>query len=750
MATEKGVKVASAVVAVIPSFEGARKSIGEQLTPVITGASDDAGKKAGKNIGGKLSEGLSTAKIAIGNAVGNLMTSAVSKTASVIKNTFQQAFEGFGEYEQLVGGAQKIFDQMDYAKIAKDASNAYKELNMSASEYLESINLAGATFAQTMGDEKGYDIARRGMMAISDYASGTGKNIEELNQKYQLITRAASSYQSIADQFSGILPATSADFLAQAKAAGFLKDEYTKLTEVPVAEYQEAVTKMLEKGVADLGLAQNTMKESTNTLTGSLAMTKAAWSNFLVGLADPNADLKLLATNLVDSIKTAFTNAIPAIDQIIQGVIWSIGQMFEEAGWVEASEMLLNAYGNIQEGFAEFIEYAKTNIMPVAKDIFNALGDVFYNVGGIIINYIIPAVAGFFNWLGRVGEAAQNLWSKVSESLMAKIEGHGGKLAELFQGSLNGAPDLLTAIGDGIVNGIGWLAEHGDEIADAIIVIIDGLDALAKVIEAISIIAQTVSQFVLNTIMEIANWIQNDPVGQAVGRILNGLVGMVTTAFNLIKGSTEVIFGAIVGIATGDWSMLTQGIQDQTSGMKSFVTNLWEMLAGTIEAIVRNVFRVVTNIFDSIASNVAHAPENIANTFRSLPDKIWGFISGIPGMFSRMFSQIHIPQLHVVGDFDLNPAHFKLPSIQFYAEGGWVGRPTAIAGEAGNEVVLSERGRFTNRFADAIAAHLNDRGGRGGDTYFVIDGAIVNSDEAMERNFYNNMIEITRKAGMYV
>lgn len=748
MATEKGVKVANAVVAVIPSFEGARKSIGEQLTPAITGASDDAGKKAGKNIGGKLSEGLSTAKIAIGNAIGNLMTSAVAKTASVIKNTFKQAFEGFGEYEQLVGGAQKIFDQMDYAKIAKDASNAYKELNMSASEYLESINLAGATFAQTMGDEKGYDVARKGMLAISDYASGTGKSIEELNQKYQLITRAASSYQSIADQFSGILPATSADFLAQAKAAGFLKDEYKKLTDVPVAEYQEAVTKMLEKGVAELGLAQNTMHESTNTLTGSLAMTKAAWSNFLVGLADPNADLKLLSTNLVESIKAAFTNAIPAIDQIVQGVIWSIGQMFEEAGWVEASEMLLNAYGNIQEGFADFIEYAKTNIIPVAQDIFGVLGDVFYNVGGIVVNYIIPAIAGFFDWLGRVGEAAQNLWSKVSESLMAKIEGHGGKLAELFQGTLEGAPDLLDAIGDGIINGIGWLAEHGDEIADAIILIIDALDGIAKVVEAVTIISQNASQFILSVMQNIVDWIQNDPVGQAVGRVLDGLVAMVESAFNLIKGSTEVIFGAIVGIATGDWSMLTQGIEDQTKGMKGFVSSLWEMLAGTIEAIVRNVFRIVTGIFSNITSSVSQTPQNIANVFQSLPGQIWNAIKGIPDLFARMFSQIHIPQLHVSGDFNLDPANFKLPSIKFYAEGGWVGRPTAIAGEAGNEVVLSERGRFTNRFADSIAARLNEHGGRG-DTYFIIDGAVINSDEEMKRNFYNNMMEIKRKAGQY-
>ena len=162
----------------------------------------------------------------------------------------KSAVDGFAEYEQLAGGAQKIFDQMDYSKIAQDANNAYKELGLSANQYLSVINDVGATFAATMGDEAGYEAARTGLKAISDYASGTGKNVNELSQKFTLITRSTSSYQSIADQFSGILPATSAGFLEQAQAAGFLSDSYTQLTEVPIAEYQDAVSKMLEQGVS--------------------------------------------------------------------------------------------------------------------------------------------------------------------------------------------------------------------------------------------------------------------------------------------------------------------------------------------------------------------------------------------------------------------------------------------------------------------------------------------------------------------
>ena len=239
---------------------------------VKIGVKDEASGNL-KSIGQKLGNGLKTAA--------KVGTAAVGVASAAITALTTQAVNSFAEYEQLAGGAQKIFDQMDYSKIATDANNAYKELGLSANQYLAVINDVGATFAATMGDEAGYEAAKTGLKAISDYASGTGKNVDELSQKFTLITRSTSSYQSIADQFSGILPATSAGFLEQAQAAGILSDSYTQLTEVPIDEYQAAVSQMLQQGVAELGLANNTMNEAFSTLSGSLSMAKGAWSNLV-------------------------------------------------------------------------------------------------------------------------------------------------------------------------------------------------------------------------------------------------------------------------------------------------------------------------------------------------------------------------------------------------------------------------------------------------------------------------------------
>lgn len=252
-------------------------------------------------------------------AKGQLIADGIKASGKAFLDLGKQAINSFAEYEQLAGGAQKIFDQMDYSKIANDANNAYKELGLSANRYLAVINDVGATFAATMGDEAGYEAAKTGLKAISDYASGTGKNVDELSQKFTLITRSTSSYQSIADQFSGILPATSKGFLEQAQAAGILSDSYTQLTQVPIDEYQAAVSKMLQQGVADLGLANNTMNEAFSTLSGSLSMAKGAWNNLVTGLADDSADLERLIENFVESVGVAAGNILPKVHKALTG-----------------------------------------------------------------------------------------------------------------------------------------------------------------------------------------------------------------------------------------------------------------------------------------------------------------------------------------------------------------------------------------------------------------------------------------------
>lgn len=328
----KGTQIAQAYVRIIPTTEG----INDNITKSLSGVEQSFDKS-----------GLASG-VAFGTALGGAIEDAVKLTVTAAGNLLKDTISKVADFEQLSGGAEKIFSGMDTSVILNDAKNAYKDLGMSMNEYLEKINDVGASFKATMGDQTGYEMAKRGLQAISDYATGTGKSVDELTQKFTMITRSTSSYQSIADQFSGILPATSQAFLDEAKAAGFLKDSYTSLSQVPIDEYQQAVTQMLEKGVDALNLTGNTAEEASNTISGSFTKLEKAWDNFIASLGSPDIDTEEMTQNLVQALMDVIDNLAPVLEEMSPAIAEALSTAIIEAG-PAIGQILLRTMTNVMQ-----------------------------------------------------------------------------------------------------------------------------------------------------------------------------------------------------------------------------------------------------------------------------------------------------------------------------------------------------------------------------------------------------------------
>lgn len=397
-------KIATAYVQVMPSMEG--------VAPKVSSYFGGAGKTSGASFGSNLIGTLKTALVSAG--IGEALKSTIMEGADL---------------EQLRGGAQKIFDEIDTSQILNDAANAYKNLNMSANEYLDTINDVGATFSATMGDEKGYAAAKAGLQAISDYASGTGKSVSTLSEKFTMITRSTSSYQTIADQFSGILPATSADFLKQAQAAGFLSSQYSQLTQVPVAEYQEAVSEMLKKGVDDLNLTGNTAAETATTISGSFAAMKSSLSNVLGNLAlgeDMRPSLEALASTTKIFL---LDNLVPTVGNIFTALPGSISTLLHEL-------IPDNVQGVVNTAINGFTTFVTQNMPKVLDSGIETLTNLI--VG---IDQTIPTLSG------SASKILDSLKSYLTDSVnLEKLLSAGGSLLETISvGVINMVGDMATA-----------------------------------------------------------------------------------------------------------------------------------------------------------------------------------------------------------------------------------------------------------------------------------------------------------------
>ena len=526
------------------------------------------GSEGGSQMGEGISQGLSAKAVAIGGIVSNIVTGAMSKLADVAKSAMSGAFGGSADFEQYAGGAAKIFEGMDQAQILRDAQDAYVDLNMSANEYMASINQTGATFAQTMGSQKGYETARSGMKSISDYATGTGRSISELNEKYSMITRSTSSYQSIADQFAGILPQTNKDFLEQAQAAGFLEGKYKSLTDVPVAEYQEAVTKMLEQGVAAQNLAGNTAHESAKTVSGSLLMLRGAWANWLTSLGSDEMDVGEMTSRLTDSLAAVARNCVPRVIQIGQSVISALPGMATQvagalgativpildkqfgglgtrlrqaatkvamswSGAFEAAGPALSAFGTAVSGVA-------TSALPLLADAAAGLGPILSDIAQAALPPLTAALGTLGAWITENRPQIQDLGAKFGE-FAAKVSG-------VLGGALNAVMPVLTGLA-----------------SVALPLLTSGLGLVMGAIDAVS--------GVLGFL-----WNSTEPVRNALGDVLAGVV------LPALCAGLDLVSGALTSM--GDWfTSVTEGAKGAFQGLVDFVTPLVEGLGGIIGGI---------------------------------------------------------------------------------------------------------------------------------------------------------------------
>lgn len=608
---------------------------------------DTAGFSSGvdqvNGVVGKLAGGVGSALTGVTAAVGAAVAGAAAGVASLVK----QSVEGFGELQQLAGGAQKIFDQMDYSQIAADASEAWKTMGLSANDYLTMINQVGASFAATMGDQAGYEAAKQGMQAISDYASGTGRSVEELNQKFALITRSTSSYQSIADQFSGILPATSAAFLEQAQAAGFLSGSYEKLTQVPLAEYQQAVVQMLGEGVAALNLTGNTAEEAGTTLTGSLAAMKAAWENLVTSMSVGGQELEQSLSAFIESAGTFIENLIPIVAQALE----SVAQVIKEIAPVIAEElpglvdtvapMLLEAAVTIVNTVAEALPELISSIMKTLTELLPEISQTIISLIDTLIGTVLPLIIAFGGQLieslaNTITQNADYLSSTFMKVLTLMLDVIGKMLPSIISAGVSILSALAQAFSQnsavivaGIVNILTviltTIIEHLPDIITAGLQIVSGL--AMGIVQNLPQIASAVVQMIAMIPTVIL---------QNLGDILQAAmqIGLAIAAGILLAiPSLLVAIGRFLGIvkeAETDYGKSTETIAQKSSDMQMSV----EGSISGIESTLSGLSSAATSTSNSISSSMT----SMSSTVKSVTVPVYDGMGNLVSSFKTTAS----------------------------------------------------------------------------------------------------------------
>lgn len=256
-------------------------------------------------------------------SVGKIALAGAGVAGVAIGKITKDALNSFSQYQQLEGGVTKLFGK-DSATVIKNASNAYKTAGMSANEYMETVTGMSASLIQSLGGDtaKASSQANKAIQDMSDNANVFGSDIGSIQNAYAGFAKGNFTMLDNLKLGYGGTKTEMQRLLADAQKLTGQKYDLSSYSDIVDAIHAVQV---------EQGIAGTTAKESASTIEGSVNTMKGAWTNFLTGLGNSNADMKGLSTNLITSVGQVVKNVMPVVKQVFSGIATAIPPLVSQA-----------------------------------------------------------------------------------------------------------------------------------------------------------------------------------------------------------------------------------------------------------------------------------------------------------------------------------------------------------------------------------------------------------------------------------
>lgn len=526
----EGTQLAKAYVQILPSMEGFQN----ELEKKMGNSSESAGKSSGTSFGGAFSAAAKvTAKAGI---------AAVTAAGAGVVALTKSAVSAYGEYEQLVGGVNKLFgDASD--QLMGYAEEAYKTAGLSANEYMEQATSFSAALINSLGGDtkKAAEITDVAMRAMSDNVNTFGSDMESVQnafqgfskQNYTMLDNLKLGYGGTKEETKRLI----ADANEYAASIG----EASNLSIDSFADIVQAIELVQQKQ----NIAGTTAKEAASTLQGSLEMTKSAWTNLVAGLANPDADMGKLVTNFIESAQSALKNLLPIIKTGLQG----IGKMI--------AELLPDIFEMIPDLLNDILPDLLDTIDTVVSKTFPVLIEVLARNLPMIITTVIKA--------GKT--IIKSLFTAIDKELS------GNAIYDTLKNGLSKLLPVFEEVG-------GSLIESGKKIFESLTELLSKID-FDKIFDSIAGAAETIAP-VLEDVGEVAAWLFDNAISPFIEWAANNFI---PTAIDALSAAFRILKKAIEGvkpIISAIWDNFLKPLAEWTGDA---VVIALEAVTGALESI---------------------------------------------------------------------------------------------------------------------------------------------------------------------
>lgn len=552
--------------------------------------------------------------------------------------------EGYADYEQLTGGVETLFKTssstvMDYAK------NAYQTAGLTANSYMETITGFSASLLQGLGGdtEKAAQIGNMAVTDMADNANKMGTNMTDIQ----------NAYQGFAKQNYTMLDNLKLGYGGTKEEMERLLVDAEKLTGVhyDISNFSDVI-EAIHAIQDETGITGTTAKEAATTISGSLEMTKSAWSNLVTGMADDDADFDQLIDNFVDSAASLGQNLLPRIEIAIKGVGELITKLLPPImneipaiisdilpGLLSAGASMVSTIGSgIMESLPTLIEYAMQMVQMLTEGLTDsapAIADGAIIIVETLVNGVIELLPSILE-LGA--ELILNLIQGISDAFPTLLESLVGLFPALMEVFTEIMPqfvqtgmNLLINLVNGILGAIplllqtipGMITQYIDTLVSYVPILANaGIQLLTSLVTSLPTIISTIVAVIPQIITNI------------IDALLAHLPDIVQSGFNLLTALITdlpsiivTIISSIPQIISSILSTLASHIPDIISMGFDLLVSLVENLPGIISAVVSVIPEIVSGIIDTFGGLVG----GMADVGLNLIKGIWGGISDATG-----------------------------------------------------------------------------------------------------------------------
>ena len=470
---------------------------------------DDAGDAADDSEGkfSKLGGTLKTVGVAMGACVAAAAAAAVSLGKAVI--------EAYGEYEQLVGGVDTLFQESS-GKLQEYAANAYKTAGMSANDYMSTVTSFSASLIQSLGGDTEAAV-KYADMAITDMAD----NANKMGTDIGLIQNA---YQGFAKQNYTMLDNLKLGYGGTKEEMERLLADATAISgiEYDISSYADVVD-AIHVIQESMGIAGATAAEAEHTIEGSMNSMKAAIDNLIVGFGNADADIVQLCNNVVDAFQDVLTNITPVIENIIAALPTALNALLEAVG-----ELLPTLLETVVDLFSQVLNTLLTLLPELIPVVIEALLTIVNTLIENLPLLVEAAIQIVMSLVQGIGQALPTLIPAAIQAIITIVQ----SLIDSLPMILDAALQLITGLADGLLAAIPVLIAALPEIILSIINFI--LDAIPQIIE-------TGIQLLTSLVAALPEIIT--AIVEAIPQIISGIIEAVLSAIpQIIQAGIDLLW----------------------------------------------------------------------------------------------------------------------------------------------------------------------------------------------------------------